>query len=149
MPKVDPETAAPESGAVEALRRDLLGAVLQHVPFDGWSEAALRHAAKDLEIDPALAANAFPGGPCELIAFYSEEIDRRTLIALEAMPLDDMKVRDKIHAGVMTRLELLEPDIEAVRRGLSFLAVPFNAPLATRLLYRTVDSLWYLSLIHI
>ena len=143
MPKADPETEAGEARAGEALRRDLLGAALQHVPFDGWSEAALRHAAKDLELDSALALNAFPGGASELIAFYSEEIDRRTLEALEEMPLEEMKVREKIHAGVMTRLELLEPDIEAVRRGLSFLALPFNAPLATRLLYRTVDSLWY------
>lgn len=129
--------------AGEALRQDLLHAALQHVAFDGWGEAALRQAAKDLDVDPALAANAFPGGGRELIAAYSEEIDRRTLEALEKLPLGEMKVREKIHAGVMTRLELLEPDIEAVRRGLSFLALPHNAPLATRLLYRTVDSLWY------
>lgn len=140
MAKADGKTPAK---AGEALRRDLLQAALQHVPFDGWSEAALRHAAKDLEIDPALAANAYPGGGAELVAAYSEEIDRRTLEELEKLPLDEMKVREKIHAGVMTRLELLEPDIEAVRRGLSFLALPHNAPLATRLLYRTVDSLWY------
>lgn len=127
----------------ETLRLDLLKAALQHVAFDGWSEAALRHAAKDLEVDPALAANAFPGGGAELIAVYSAEIDRRTLEELEKLPLDEMKVREKIHAGVMTRLELLEPDREAVRRGLSFLTLPHNAPLATRLLYRTVDSLWY------
>lgn len=127
----------------EALRQELLTAVLPHVGFDGWSEAALRAAAKDLDVDPALAANAFPGGGAELVAAYSAEIDRRTLEALESLPLDEMKVREKIFAGVMTRLELLEPDKEAARRALTFLALPFNAPLAAKLLYRTVDALWY------
>lgn len=140
MPKADGRKPAK---AGEALRRDLLQAALQHVPFDGWSETALRHAARDLEVDPALAANAFPGGGAELIAAYSAEIDRRTLEALEKLPLDEMKVRERIHAGVMTRLELQEPDKEAVRRGLSFLALPYNAPLAAKLLYRAVDALWY------
>ena len=32
---------------------------------------------------------------------------------------------------------------EAVRRGLSLLALPQYAPVATRLLYRTVDAMWY------
>lgn len=140
MPKAK---GGPKAKTGEALRQDLLAAALDHVAFDGWSEAAIRSAAKDLDIDPALAANAFPGGGGELIAFYSAEIDRRTLEALEKLPLEEMKVREKIHAGVMTRLELLEPDKEAVRRGLSFLALPFNAPLAAKLLYRTVDALWY------
>ncbi|MEX0922716.1 MAG: COQ9 family protein [Rhodovibrionaceae bacterium] len=140
MPKAK---GAARKAAGETLRADLLAAALPHVAFDGWSEAVLRSAAKDLDVDPALAANAFPGGGRELIAFYSQEIDRRCLEALEALPLEEMKVRDKIHTGVMTRLELLEPDKEAVRRGLSFLALPHNAPLAAKLLYRTVDALWY------
>ncbi len=35
------------------------------------------------------------------------------------------------------------PHREAVRRGLSFLALPVNAPLGAKLLYRTVDDIWY------
>ena len=32
---------------------------------------------------------------------------------------------------------------EAVRRALALLSLPFNAPLALKLLYKTVDALWY------
>jgi ubiquinone biosynthesis protein COQ9 len=41
------------------------------------------------------------------------------------------------------RLELLQPHREAVRRGIAFLALPANVALGTRLLYRTVDAIWY------
>ena len=37
-----------------------------------------------------------------------------------------------------------EADVEeAVRRGLALLALPLNAPLGLKLLYRTVDAIWY------
>ena len=62
---------------------------------------------------------------------------------LEKLPLADMKVRDKVAAGVRARLEILEPHKEAVRRGLSFLALPLNGPLGLKLLYNTVDAIWY------
>ena len=43
----------------------------------------------------------------------------------------------------MARLEALALHREAVRRALSLLAQPFNMPLAARLLYETVDAIWY------
>ena len=36
-------------------RDRLLAAVLEHVPFDGWSEAAVAAAAADLGIDCIMA----------------------------------------------------------------------------------------------
>src|SRR6266545_1461457 len=41
------------------------------------------------------------------------------------------------------RFEVLTPWREAVRRGLSVLALPQNAALGLHLLYETVDGLWY------
>ena len=45
--------------------------------------------------------------------------------------------------AMLIRLELLTPHREAVQRGLSFLAQPIHAPLAIKLLCRTVDAIWY------
>jgi ubiquinone biosynthesis protein COQ9 len=42
----------------------------------------------------------------------------------------------------MTRLDILLPHREAVRRSLSLLASPINLPLGAKLLYDTVDTLW-------
>ncbi len=128
---------------IEETREKLLAATLAHVPFDGWTGRALRAGAADLGLDPALAANAFPGGPAELLEAFSAEIDRRMLAELEARDLEAMKHRHRIGAAVRARLELLAPQREAVRRGLSFLALPKHAALGARCLYRSVDAIWH------
>lgn len=124
-------------------RRELMEAALQHVAFDGWSEQALMHGARDLGLSAPEARNLFPGGPRELLEAFSAEMDRRMLEKLEEMPLEDLKVREKVTLGVRTRLELLEPYREEVQRGLSFLAMPHNAALGSKLGWRTVDAIWY------
>lgn len=124
-------------------RDRLLAATLTHVAFDGWSGRALRAGAADLDLDAALAANAFPGGPAELLDAFSAEIDRAMLAELERRDLKSMKHRRRIATAVRARLELLDPHREAVRRGLSFLALPRNAALGAKCLYRSVDAIWH------
>ncbi len=128
---------------IDETRDQLLAAALAHVPFDGWTGRALRAGAADLGLDPALAANAFPGGPAELLEAFSAEIDRRMLAELEVRDLKAMKHRQRIATAVRARFELLAPQREAVRRGLSFLAWPRNAALGAKCLYRSVDAIWH------
>ena len=128
---------------LEEMRTALLLATLPHIVFDGWGQAAMRAGAKDLDLDPALAFNAFPGGAPDLIEAFSAWADGKMLEALEQCDLDAMKVRDRVAAGVRLRLEQVAPHRDAVRRGLAFLALPSNAPLGLKCLYRTVDAIWY------
>jgi ubiquinone biosynthesis protein COQ9 len=128
---------------IEETRETLLAAALAHVPFDGWTGRALRAGAAELGLDAASAANAFPGGPAELLECFSAEIDRRMLVDLEARELKSLKHRQRIGTAVRVRLELLTPYREAVRRGLSFLALPRNAALGAKCLFRTADAIWH------
>jgi ubiquinone biosynthesis protein COQ9 len=127
----------------DADRARLLEAALDHVAFDGWSETALRAAAEDTGIPLERALNAFPGGATELIAFHSETADRRMLEALELEPLSEMKVREKAAKAIRLRLEANFRNREAIRTALTALMMPQNAALAARLLYKTVDAIWY------
>ena len=131
--------------SLEKTRETLLLASLAHVPFDGWSEAALRAGAEDAGLSPGETLNAFPGGPLEALEAFSDWADRRMAGSLAKLDLDSMKVRDKVAAGVRLRLEVLEPFREAVRRGLSVFALPPNGALALACLHRTVDAIWTLA----
>lgn len=128
---------------VTALRDRLVDAVLMHVPFDGWSKAALKRAAEDCDVDWKTADALFPAGARDLVNWHSRLADRRMLASLEDSPLEEMRIRDCIAFAVMTRFEMNAPDREAIRSALSFLALPQNAPLAAELLYRTVDDIWF------
>jgi ubiquinone biosynthesis protein COQ9 len=125
-------------------REALLKATLSHVPFDGWTHTALMAGARDCGIEPALADNAFPGGMAELLDFYHRVADIEMVRALEAQPdLAKMRVRNKVALAIRLRLEANAGNREAIRQALSFLALPTNAPLGAKCLYRTVDAIWY------
>jgi ubiquinone biosynthesis protein COQ9 len=62
---------------------------------------------------------------------------------LEHLPLDQLRVPERIALAVNIRLEIVEPWREAVRRALAVLALPQRTPLALRLVYETVDGIWY------
>jgi ubiquinone biosynthesis protein COQ9 len=121
----------------------LLRAVLRHVPFDGWSPAALKAGAADLGLTVAQGLLLVPGGMRELASLFHEEADRQMLEALARQDLAALKVRERIALAVRLRLEPWNAEREAVRRLLGFLAQPQEAPRAAKLLYGTVDTLWH------
>jgi len=128
----------------DAQREALLRAALPHVPFDGWTRTAFMAGARDAGIEPVLADNAFPGGMLELLDFYHRQADIAMVRALEARPdLAALKTREKVALAIRLRLEANAGHREAIRQALSFLALPTNAPLGAKCLYRTVDAIWY------
>jgi len=128
--------------AIELTQEKILDAAIRHVPFDGWSLAAWNRGAADAGIDSVDARRLYPGNPGVMMSCHSKIMDRRMLAALETRDLDNLRGRERISAAVRVRLEVTAGNREAVRRGVSLMATPFYAPLATRLLYRTVDAMW-------
>jgi ubiquinone biosynthesis protein COQ9 len=124
-------------------RDELLQAVLPHVPFDGWTATALRHGTKDAGIGEADAKDSFPGGAAQMVEHFSDWSDRRMLKALEEIDLDSMGMTARVRTAVEVRLRQAEPYREAVARSIAFLALPQNAMLGAKLLYRTVDAIWH------
>ncbi|RMF10076.1 MAG: COQ9 family protein [Alphaproteobacteria bacterium] len=126
----------------EQLRPRILDAVMRHVPFDGWSRAAVSAAARDLGLDPGLVELAFPGGILEMIGAYADRADRQAVNGLAQCPLDRLKVRERVALAVRLRVETMVDHREAVRRALSFLSLPQHAAAGARLSWRTADVLW-------
>lgn len=124
------------------LRDKIVEAALPHIPFDGWTPRAAHRAAADLGLTQAEAARAFPYGAADMVAHYSDLADRRMLIELDRRDIGTMKIRERIATAVRVRLEQAAPHREAVRRALAVLALPSNAILGGKCLYRTVDAMW-------
>lgn len=123
-------------------REAVVAAALPHIPFDGWTERALVAGARAAGMEGSEAARLFPRGPVEAIEVYSGMADRAMAEAVAALPAD-AKMRERIAAGIRVRLDFVAPHKEAARRATNTLALPHNAPVGLRQLYRTVDALWY------
>ena len=123
-------------------REQLVTAMLPDVAFDGWTRRALRVAAHRVGIASAEAEALFPGGAADMVAVFSHWADREMLLRLEGAFAEPTSLSRRVMTALRLRFELLLPWREAVRRGLSVLALPQNGPLALRLLYDTVDAIW-------
>jgi ubiquinone biosynthesis protein COQ9 len=132
-----------KSPLAESERDALLEAMLPEVAFDGWTRAALRGAARRIGMPAGEALALFPGGAADFVASFSRWADRRMLDRLEAARLDSLRVSERIGLAINTRLDIVGPWREAVRRALAVLALPTHAPLGLRLLYEMADAMWY------
>jgi ubiquinone biosynthesis protein COQ9 len=132
-----------KSPFAEGERDRLIAAVLPHIAFDGWSHHALRVAARSSGVPIGEAMALFPRGAPDLVAAFSRWADRQMLDRLEAAPAEPFSLSQRIALALRLRFAVLAPWREAVRRGLAELAMPQNAALGLRLLYETVDGIWY------
>ena len=122
-------------------RGRLLDAALNHVAFDGWSEATFKVAVSEAGIDPVLARAFCPRGAVDLALAFHARGDAAMLDLLSAAHLDGMRFSDKIALAVRFRLEAV-PDREAVRRGVTLFALPQNAAAGARAIWGTCDLIW-------
>lgn len=124
------------------LRDRILEAALPHIPFDGWTLHAMRQGTRDAGLTESDALRAYPYGAADMIAHFSDWSDRRMVAEMARRDAASMKVRERIATAVRVRLEQLAPHKEAVRRAMTIMALPTNAPAALRSLYHTVDAIW-------
>jgi ubiquinone biosynthesis protein COQ9 len=121
----------------------LIEAILPDVAFDGWSRRAIRVAAQRTGIPVGEAEALFPRGASDMIAAVSRWADRQMLARLETATVEPVSLSRRVALALRLRFEVLLPWREAVRRSLSVLSMPQNLPLGLRLLYDTVDRIWW------
>jgi ubiquinone biosynthesis protein COQ9 len=120
----------------------LIRALLVHVPFDGWGEKALAAAAQDCGLSLVEAGVYVPKTAARQIEAWATVCHQELEAALAARSLANMKIRERITTGVRVQLELAEPQREAVRRAMTILTLPQNAPQALKNTWRTADIIW-------
>lgn len=125
----------------EDTKDQLLDAILNHVPFDGWSETSFRAAINDCGLDTGLARAICPRGAVDLALTFHARGDKAMLDRIKAEDLSGLKFRDRIAAAVRFRLQAVE-DKEAVRRGMTLFALPIHAADGAKAVWGTCDLIW-------
>ncbi|MBA2636392.1 MAG: COQ9 family protein [Sphingomonas sp.] len=134
-----------EPSPLEILRRRLALAVGDNAVFDGWTRAAVDAAADQLGIDRAQARLAMPKSATGMVDCYVQGVDRALEEQLTPDALQALKIRERIRTLIWTRLEIMGPAREAVRRATAVLAMPHNVPLGARIGWRSADLMWRLA----
>jgi len=120
----------------------VLEAALKLAPDEGFSDSMLAAAGKDAGVAADLVTHLFPQGPASLVELFSEQSDAAMEWLLAEKNLSEMKIRERISAAVLARIDAIRPHKEAARRAAAFLLMPAHVPLGMKLLYATVDAMW-------
>lgn len=127
---------------VDRAEQRVLDEALRLAPRLGWNAGLARAAAEAAGFKTGEAQLLLPQGPRDLAALLSRRHDAAALAALKALDPPPAKIRDKIRAGVLARLDAARRDAEALRRLAAFLAFPTQTPLALTLVWESADVLW-------
>jgi ubiquinone biosynthesis protein COQ9 len=139
------KNALPDDPTIDEIRVALAPIIGRHAGFDGWSEAAVHAAADEMAVDRDVAMLAFKGKSIDMIDAWVEGVDLELARHLPAEKLNAMKIRDRITALLATRLEIMAPDRESLRRALAIMAMPINLARAAKMGWRSADRMWRLA----
>lgn len=135
----------PADPTLDEIRLALAPAIGRNAAFDGWSPAAVKAAAEEIGVDPDVAALALKGGAMTLIDAWIDGIDLELAHRLPPEKLNAMKIRERITALLATRMEIMAPDRESLRRAMAIMASPQNLPRAAKIGWRSADRMWRLA----
>jgi len=125
------------------IRDRAVRAMLPIAALEGWNWGTLRAGLTAAGEDPTLAESHFPAGPAGAVLAWIDLLNREMVEAAAAEGVTGLRVPKRIRRVVELRLIAMAPHKRALRRALSLLALPWNAPYGLRATAETVDAMWH------
>lgn len=125
------------------LRDRAIRAMLPVAAEQGWNWGTIRAGLRAAGEDPALAASHFPDGPAGAVLGWIDLLNREMAEAAAAEGVTALRVSQRIRRVIELRLQAMAPHKRALRRALSLLALPWNAPHGLRATAEAVDAMWH------
>ncbi len=120
-----------------------------HAAFDGWNLYCLQAAADELGMDHDIAQLAYDSAdmisndlPMKLLESWISYVDDEMQRRLPAEKLASMRIRERITALLVMRLEIAQSHREAQRRAHAIMALPANIRTAMKIGWRSADIMW-------
>lgn len=140
-----PAQPLPAEPTLDEIRLALAPAIARNAAFDGWSAAAIMAAALEIGVDADVARLAYKDGAMSMIDGWIDSIDLEVAHRLPPEKRNAMKIRERITALLATRMEIMAPDRESLRRAMGVMAMPQNLAQAAMIGWRTADRNWRLA----
>ena len=135
----------PADPTLDEVRAALAPIIARNAGFDGWSDTAVHAAADEAGVDRDVAKLAFKDNAIDMIDAWIDSVDLELAHRLPAEKLAAMKIRDRITALLATRLDIMAPDRESLRRAMAIMAMPQNLVRSAKIGWRSADRMWRLA----
>jgi len=135
----------PADPTLDEVRAALAPIIARNAGFDGWSDTAVHASADEAGVDRDVAKLAFKDNAIDMIDAWIDSIDMELAHRLPAEKLAAMKIRDRITALLATRLDIMAPDRESLRRAMAIMSMPQNLVRSAKIGWRSADRMWRLA----
>lgn len=118
--------------------------LIRVIPFEGISDETLLKVCTDLNLANSFCK--FQNGIYSALEYIAEDLNSSMEIELQNSNLEDMKVRERIKLAIHIRLSnyaKLPNYREFLKNILLFSVLPKNTYFSSKLLYQTVNAVWY------
>lgn len=105
-----------------------------------WNEELLSAVEAELDSPDMTIKALFPNGVQDLAHYLSLWADQEMLVQLQSD--GDMRIRDKVHHAVWTRLMILQPYREALKQVTKYWVRPDRGFQAGHVIWETADTIW-------
>ncbi|MEM9740042.1 MAG: COQ9 family protein, partial [Pseudomonadota bacterium] len=132
----------PETTPSAEIRSRWLAALLPLVPEYGWTQMAARLAADAAEVSVGEQALAAPRGVDDLIEAFFDSAETEARRAIEATPLEEMRIHERVAFGIRSWLDTLAPHRKAVERASARGFWPTHAGDSVQRCWSVADMVW-------
>ena len=124
------------------IKDKIINDALKNINFDGWTKATILTGFVSRKINVDDYDILFPNGIIDTIIHFADLSDRLMIKEFKETDYSDLRTPDKIKQLLLCRFRVLNPNKEAVRKSIAFLALPKNSKFALKALYKTTDEIW-------
>ncbi|AIL64980.1 hypothetical protein NOVO_02945 [Rickettsiales bacterium Ac37b] len=128
---------------IEQNKKNFLLEMLKQVPFSGWNEISIKHAAEALNWSTPYVSLLFPNNIYDILNYFIIHIDKNMLKDLEVTNLHSMKISSRIYTIIQARLNQNLIHRPAIAKMIYFCTLPQNTLYSLKTLWRTVDNIWF------
>jgi len=122
----------------------IIDGLIKAIPFEGISDATLLKVCTDLNLANSFCK--FQNGIYSALEYIAEDLNDSMESELKNLNLEDMKIRERVKSAICMRLSnyaKLPNYRELLRDILLFSALPKNMYFSSKILYKTVNTIWY------
>ncbi|MBN9543711.1 MAG: COQ9 family protein [Alphaproteobacteria bacterium] len=123
------------------LRKSIVNQLVNHIPFDGWTDVSLKAAYSDANIDYALNDVIFPKGFVSIMQELINIINADFIEKLNQAEFHNMGIRHKIAHVIIKKLEAAQPYKEILETGSSMLLIK-DRKLLLKQIWKESDETW-------
>ena len=129
---------------IQAIKDKIVETMLPDVAAQGWSWENVAEAASKAGFQDTMPKAVFPEGLNDVVAHFSDIVDRRMVENLEAINPDNLRVRERVETALLNRFKVLEGEhmAKAAKAALAYWAVPVRVLQGQRVLWRSSDRIW-------